>query len=1553
MALTLVWTSFALAPVASADPGETTTTSPATSTTTAPRASTTTPTAPVTTTTKAPATTTKAPAATTSESPVTTTKAPATSTSESPATTTTTTAPATEKREAKAATPRGLNPDIQVKITDVQVEGKNGEQITVGDSVSVKGTWDASQADPQPGDEFTVQFPKELKIPANQPVELKGGGVVWGECKLVAATNLMTCVLTDAVLENPEEVRGTFEVFVRAVQYTESKDVDFTINNELNQEVPLPGGGGIGDGQNLGDVKKVGKLQSDKQAVRWTIDIPGSDLIARDPAGTGKVTLSDTLSETMKLCGDGRLNATLASGRPNDLKPVASGVSITQAEAGEPVSIAIDNGKAFEANKLYRIEYTSCTSSGVVDPKDTQYTNSIDVGKGASAGVGQDWTPDTKAKKSGSWVGGSRYNEIAWTIMVPGSVIAANEHKVAIAETLGDGHEVCVSGLDVKIKKSNYLPGADGKAPARTDASGQFTITNTAKAGEQSFDINFEVKDKRSFDAEQYYYVEFRSCLADKAVPDDKNVFANDAKVNGVDVDASVKGPGFSGKKTGNLNTVPKDVAGEAQPAGTTIDWKVEVPGRHLEGLTEPAVLSDKFSDTLTVCEVTGDLKKDLNFKVIAKDFLGNNPANPERDLTAATVVTRTAGGIDITLPKDAAKGDYSRETRYFIEYTLCTTSGGVDDRGTGYSNTLSYTGDRELSHGVTQQWGGSGTGEGVSRGSFSLLKKADQFSEEFPEDTEFTVKVEEFAPGKTPGVDPASSTYEIKVKADGTPVSGVNNRGNGWQIRLTEINLPTVPGVAFEPGKFAPAEGVTLNADRSEAVVAITPKTNVAVELVNKAVLGSAKITKTVVSEPGVTLTGNEVFEFKAEIDLGDGSGNETRAFTLKNGQFRNLDKLPIGAKVTITEVQPTNTDLITWSEPKFEASNTLTIGKDAAANTISVTNEAKVTQGTFEVSKKLTGPEAFAENVPETFDVIAAWTDANNVPQSKTLTLPSDGTAVPFGESLPGGTKVTLTETVPDNGKGLAYGVPAYTGDVTIGESGVVTIGKDLREVEVVNFVDKNDGTLRVLKQVEGEAAGKIGDDVEFTVEASWKDGVDYAKETLTVKMGVATPLSAKLPVGTEVTFTEVGRPDVAGVEWGTIAWGTDPNGASWLKDNGNGTVTGIVSDDPTEGRLITLTNEALWAFGSVEFTKFILDGDEAVRAIDSDLPAGAEFQVRIDGIDPALPAGTDFPAVGETITLNAENGFSWKSGEVLPRNTVITFSEVDPSPLPGMDWARPYYWVSEDAGAADYRNTVAIVPGDEAKVEIHNRPIPTTDVNIEKIVTGPKGNQVTKDPSTTFQVTATWTDIDDEARSCVLDVKPGASVTPTSACDAAVVDGRVQFPLDTEITFVETGAHTDVTNVKWGDVKWGVKDGSADVAGIDGEKAGSTVILTGDANAPVVLGLENETSSNGLIIIPLPIPLPPWDGSWTPPGSGSVGPTPPVSGQPGEPSNPGDSGHNGAPGKPAPGRPAAAQPDQSSSLPVTGANVIWLVGAALALIAGGGWLTLRNRRRVSGEG
>ena len=166
--------------------------------------------------------------------------------------------------------------------------------------------------------------------------------------------------------------------------------------------------------------------------------------------------------------------------------------------------------------------------------------------------------------------------------------------------------------------------------------------------------------------------------------------------------------------------------------------------------------------------------------------------------------------------------------------------------------------------------------------------------------------------------------------------------------------------------------------------------------------------------------------------------------------------------------------------------------------------------------------------------------------------------------------------------------------------------------------------------------------------------------------------------------------------------------------------------------------------------------------------------------------------------------------------------------------------------------------------------------------------------------------------------------------------------------------------------------VADGDADIAGVDGEPTGVVVTLTGDRGDGVTLGLENETSSRGLILLPIPLPIPPFDGgSSTPPGPNSPV-DPPKPGDPSSPTKPekprdpsspqkptkptkpsqadGASTHDGAPGKPAPAKPT--KPGKSSALAVTGTNAALLGGAALALIAGGAWLTLRHRREISDE-
>ncbi|MFW9244648.1 DUF5979 domain-containing protein, partial [Corynebacterium striatum] len=211
------------------------------------------------------------------------------------------------------------------------------------------------------------------------------------------------------------------------------------------------------------------------------------------------------------------------------------------------------------------------------------------------------------------------------------------------------------------------------------------------------------------------------------------------------------------------------------------------------------------------------------------------------------------------------------------------------------------------------------------------------------------------------------------------------------------------------------------------------------------------------------------------------------------------------------------------------------------------------------------------------------------------------------------------------------------------------------------------------------------------------------------------------------------------------------------------------------------------------------------------------------------------------------------------------------------------------------------------------VENKP-PTTDVIVEKAVTGPKAGEINTDESAEFEITASWFDKDGVEQFKIFKVKPGQEVS---------VDG---LPISTEITLTESGASTKVRNVKWADIIWsgaGVTDGTG---------ASKSATITLDGKEKQKIDLENKTSANGLIIIPIPLPgLPNVPGSSTPPG-----PNVPVT--PGQPTEPGKTGQ------------PASNGSKGSGLANTGANVILLAGGAMLLLLGGAWLVLRARKQES---
>ncbi|AMJ44210.1 DUF5979 domain-containing protein [Corynebacterium stationis] len=1451
-------------------------------------------------------------------------------------------------------------------------------QLHVGESARVEGTWKATQP-LNGGETFTVGFPDELKIPAGFTFDVTSDGtgeieegLKIGEC-VVNDDNTFTCTLNDEV-QNKEDVSGTWWIAAEATTYTTKESLQFDIpGGEV--VVDLPGeNGGISDGAGPMDTEKKGKVLEDRTSIKWTVDIAGPLLVHEDADEDGVVVLDDELSKHLNFCRPGQ--AKLFGGRPNNQNEIGA---LTYDDNGN-LTVALNDGEEFRSDFLYTLEYVTCladadlliTKSGIANG---DFANTIVIGgKDYTGIIGDytDWEPIVLRKEGFLRGGEDRFQKATWNIFEHGSALEDAEN-ITLKDAFGASQEVCEDGLNITVWEQTQRPvwneDENRFEQGWTNITSNFTgVSDFAKAGDKGFETTigwttFE------FDPTKNYRFQYTNCLTTKGIPGPETEFGNNAVFNGAKLEATTKPPGFTQNKSGRLNTEPKEVGGQTQPAGTTIDWTVRVDGHLIEKL-ETLDITDEFSDTQAVCEAgNADLKDRLNFKLEARDFV-NNGGKETVDLTGKTDVA--LDGDTLTFSMDAAEfGEehFSRDYSYYITYTMCVSSGGLDDKGTKYGNAVDVNGV-VLSREVTQNWDGGADGNGVSRGSFSLLKARAGGSADFGEDAEFTVLVEEFAPvrdgdGKLVRADltDASVTpvqrYEIKVKADGTPVSGHYARGNNWQIRLTEVGFPEDSGFIFEPGRFVDSkkDGVTVSEDGSEAIIAIKPRENIEVELRNRATLGSATISKEVVGK-AADAVGNQSFEVLARITNPDGTKTQ-QTLVLENGEEATIPNLKVGTIVKFSEARPADNDQVTWGDAEFVPGDEITITQDTPNVKVQLKNKANDTYGTFKIKNKLEGPEQYNSNVPDTFLVRATWTDANGQSQSKDLQVPKNG-EIDFGEDLKNGTIVTLEEILPENGNGLAWGVPAWSGDVTVGENNVgeVTVGKDVKNVELKNYVDKNDGTMRVIKAVEGEAGEAVPEELEFTVKATWKSGTEYKSETLTINQNEATALSEKLPVGTEITFTELELPEVEGVEWGNITWATDPTGESWLKANPDGSYTGIISDDRTEGRLVTVSNEALWAPGAISYEKFIITDESGagIPAAEANLPEGAEFEVSIENIE--LPAGKELPAdagiaVGDIITLNAANGFKWESDKVLPKGTTVTFSELTPKPLPGIDWSTQIDYIvngeSADAPAAD------IEANEVTEVEIHNRVIPTTTVDVDKIVTGPKGNAVTKDENALFQVTASWTDVDGNDRHCILNVVPGqqAEVHPEPAnCDASIIDGKPSFPLNTEITFEETGATTDVANVKWAEVIWTVVGGSANSSELEGSETGVVVELTGEANDPVKLSLENKTSANGLIIIPIPI----FPGGHTPTPPTPDTPTPGEPSKPGEPSEPTDPSDPSSPSEPgdSPKSPGSgpSQPSDGPSgskgggLANTGASVLGVAGAGLLLLIGGAWLALRGR-------
>lgn len=472
-------------------------------------------------------------------------------------------------------------------------------------------------------------------------------------------------------------------------------------------------------------------------------------------------------------------------------------------------------------------------------------------------------------------------------------------------------------------------------------------------------------------------------------------------------------------------------------------------------------------------------------------------------------------------------------------------------------------------------------------------------------------------------------------------------------------------------------------------------------------------------------------------------------------------------------------------------------------------------------------------------------------------------------------------------------------------------------------IQGVDRNSYAIKK-HIVEGKEL--VPEGTEFTVhvkiESSNEDFNDEYDQKVSAN-GEFVKGSKELPAGTKVTLKEPTFPEVEGVTFGDPkfrAGEEDVDNVEISEDGKSATLT-VVEDRNVE---VHLDNTAKKSTGAFEITKELVNPGNLPIAED------AEFTVDLTWTDEEGEKleGEEYPA---QIKLKAGET---KKFDNLPAGTKVKYEESTDS-LPkveGTTWNVKYPDGQE-----------AVVTSEQvAEGKIQNRMVPSTDVTLTKKVTGPAAFKV--DDDHVFQVEATWMDDEGNQQQRVVDVKKDGSVN---------LEG---LPLNKEITLVErtekVSASEESENLKWTGINWTV-DGPNDVVQDENEPNKAILTLKGKAGEPVQVDLENKTGGKGLIIIPLPIPLPPFGGSGTPPGSSVVPPAPggstPGGSTPGNEA-PGSSTREDEPSKGSTDSSQGNEDSRGGLLAMTGANVGGVLIVALAMSLAGIALMILRRRKLS---
>ncbi|CAG7844381.1 Anti-sigma-I factor RsgI2 [Pseudoclavibacter triregionum] len=292
------------------------------------------------------------------------------------------------------------NPGIVVTTTSFEKSDSQGnpipdEPLTQWDWAKYSFAWDASNANPQPGDSFNIQFPAEFKLREEITVPLRdAAGTEVGSCDVKYTQ--VTCTFNDQIA-GKTDIKGTGSAVMQAIESTTTSTVTFHLNGQATV-VPLPGDAPIGVPNATYTPWELDKwepqLMKGQDRLYWSIAFGGEWLATsmnQSPEAID-VTFVDTLGSSQTFELDPAKWVLYGQGTKAD--PAASAVAITNGAGtdfgatgyGSPkLQVSVTGNVAtirltgkLDPNANYTITYETLPDTGVVQPG-VVYRNSVEV----------------------------------------------------------------------------------------------------------------------------------------------------------------------------------------------------------------------------------------------------------------------------------------------------------------------------------------------------------------------------------------------------------------------------------------------------------------------------------------------------------------------------------------------------------------------------------------------------------------------------------------------------------------------------------------------------------------------------------------------------------------------------------------------------------------------------------------------------------------------------------------------------------------------------------------------------------------------------------------------------------------------------------------------------------------------------------------------------------------------------------------------------------------------------------------------------------------------